>query len=143
MQNTSPLQNALHSLEKLNTEEKLKLAEAIGHSIPDEFSVWLEKKVDELSETDEEDIRLAEEALAEYHANPGSAVTWDEFYKQQMAGLTKSKTDIVHSETDEDDIRLAEEALTEYHANPGSAIEGDLFFRQLKEKYGKKDPVTV
>lgn len=143
VENLSPFQNALSILEKLSTEEKLRLAEAIGHSIPYEFSVWLEKKYDELSETDDEDIRLAEEALAEYHANPGLAVTWDKFYKQQMAGLTKSKTEIVHSETDEDDIRLVEEALAEYHANPGSAIEGDLFFSQLKEKYGKKDPVTV
>lgn len=95
VENFSPFQNAISTLEKLSTEEKLRLVEAIGHSIPEVFSVWLEKKVDELSETDEADIRLAEEALAEYHANPGSA------------------------------------------------IEGDLFFSQLKEKYGKKDPVTV
>ncbi len=113
MEKKSAFQFAKDAMEMLGTEEKLKLAEAIGHSIPDEFSVWLEKKYDELSETDDEDIRLAEEALAEYHANPGSVITWDEFYKQQMAGLTKSKTDIEHSETEEDDIRLAEEALAE------------------------------
>jgi hypothetical protein len=73
MENKPPLQNAIDALEKLSTPEKIKLAEAIGHSIPEEFSAWMEKKVDELSETDEEDIRLAEEALAEYHANPESA----------------------------------------------------------------------
>jgi hypothetical protein len=88
----SPLQNALLSLEKLNTTEKLRLAEAIGHSIPDEFSVWLEKKYEELSETDEDDIRLAEEALAEYRANPGSAIEWNDFYNQQMKRLKESKT---------------------------------------------------
>lgn len=95
MEKTSALQFAKDAMEKLGTEEKLKLAEAIGHSIPDEFSVWIEKKYDDLLETDEEDILLAEEALAEYHANPGSA------------------------------------------------IEGELFMKQLKEKYGKENPVTV
>lgn len=83
----------------------------------------------------DEDIRLSEEALSEYHANKGSAIPWDEFYKTQMARLSKSKTDIEHSETDDEDIRLAEEALAEYRANPESAIDGDNFLKQLKKKY--------
>lgn len=92
MEKTSALQFAKDAMEKLGTEEKLKLAEAIGHSIPDEFSVWIEKKYDDLLETDEEDILLAEEALVEYHANPGSAVPWNDFFEEQKKKLKESKT---------------------------------------------------
>jgi hypothetical protein len=83
MEKISALQLAKNAKEILGTVEKLALAEAIGHSIPDEFSEWIEKKYDELSETDEEDIRLAEEALEEYHANPESAVPWNDFFEEQ------------------------------------------------------------
>ena len=92
MEKSPALQQAIEAMAKLNTTEKLKLTEAIGHSIPDAFSEWIEKKYDELYETDEEDIRLAEEALVEYRANPESAVSWDEFYKAQMNRLKESKT---------------------------------------------------
>ncbi len=95
MEKSPALQQAIEAMSKLSTTEKLKLTEAIGHSIPDAFSEWIEKKYDELYETDEEDIRLAEEALVEYRANPDSA------------------------------------------------IDGDFFFRQLREKYGKENPVTL
>jgi hypothetical protein len=128
MENKPPLQNAIDALEKLSTPEKIKLAEAIGHSIPEEFSAWMEKKVDELSETDDDDIRLAEEALAEYHANPESAVDGDLFLKQ----LNEKRNKVFEKE--DEDIRLAEEALAEYHANPESAVPWETFYKEQKKK---------
>jgi hypothetical protein len=125
MENISLLKNAIDTLEKLSTLEKIKLAEAIGHTIPKEFSAWINKKYNELSETDEEDIRLAEEALAEYKANPESAVEGDSFLRQLESEAF---------ETVEEDIRLAEEALAEYRANPQSAVQWNDFFTALKKK---------
>jgi hypothetical protein len=91
MEKSSALHTALAAMEKLTATEKLQLAEAIGETLPDIWPEWIEKKADELYESDEEDIRLAEEALAEYNANPASAVPWDEFYQQQLNHLKESK----------------------------------------------------
>jgi hypothetical protein len=82
MEKTPTLQQAIDAMAKLSTGEKLKLAEAIGHSIPDIFSDWIDKKYNELYEDDEDDIRLAEEALEEYRANPASAIDGDLFFRQ-------------------------------------------------------------
>lgn len=82
MEKSSALHTALAAMEKLTATEKLQLAEAIGENLPDIWPEWIEKKADELYESDEEDIRLAEEALAEYNANPASAIDGELFFKQ-------------------------------------------------------------
>ena len=91
MQKSLAFIKALEAMNHLSENEKLQLAEAIGQTLPDIWVEWLEKKADELYESDEEDIRLAEEALAEYRANPETAVPWDGFYKQQIERLKETK----------------------------------------------------
>jgi hypothetical protein len=82
---------ALEAMNQLSENEKLQLLDAIGESLPEVWQEWLERKADAFYESDEEDIRLAEEALAEYRANPETAVPWDEFYKQQLERLKETK----------------------------------------------------
>jgi hypothetical protein len=91
MEKSPAYSKALEAMNQLSENEKLHLAEAIGETLPDIWEEWLEKKADELYESDEDDIRLAEEALAEYRANPETAVPWDEFYKQQLERLKETK----------------------------------------------------
>lgn len=73
---------ALEAMNHLSENEKLQLLDAIGESLPEVWQEWLERKADAFYESDEEDIRLAEEALVEYRANPETAMEGDLFFQK-------------------------------------------------------------
>jgi hypothetical protein len=74
---------ALEAAKNLSDSEKISLLESLGAMLPgNAWTEWLDKRMELSEEDDAEDIRLAEEALAEYKADPSTAVDGETFFKQ-------------------------------------------------------------
>jgi hypothetical protein len=84
--------NALEAAKNLRDAEKVSLLESLGSTLPANiWAAWLNKQM-ELSEADDaDDIRMAKEALAEYKADPSTAIGWETFFRQMREGYDRKK----------------------------------------------------
>jgi len=84
---------SLESINNLSVEERLEMIDAIEQTLGEEYWEKLDVDPEEVNVTDIEpgDVLLAQESLEEYKKNPQSGVSWDEFYKDETARLSKPK----------------------------------------------------
>ncbi len=83
---TLPRMIDMEAIDTLSVAQRLEIIEAIQNSMGKEYDVWLQSHGADEDEG-KDDLTLAQEALAEYKANPSSAIPWDDFYKGEIERL--------------------------------------------------------
>ena len=92
MPRTISLEKLQEAAQKLSAADKVILLDSLLGSLPDEQQEdWLSRVDQTIRPGEEEDIRLAEEALEEYLADPTTAVDGDVVFKQLMEKYAPSK----------------------------------------------------